>query len=264
MAFLTVRPADVEPTLAFFGAAHCERRDRMVQVGAQDCWKDRRDEGEPRVELYIAHDADLARRAAYLQAEVDPTAAMREIGALVGYPPCCVEAFARQDDRANNSRNRYESQARTLAPDGSTHAPWPWELNNLHTMIVPFYPCSYRCERALAWACACLAEMARVHPAVVAALRAALARPVLYFDHDHQLVLDGEYVDGRVSYSAVALTESAPPQLTALAAALRLGNQLSLDDRRLRVERDGRPVLNLTRTDPALGFIAPFGAGNLQ
>lgn len=264
VAFLTVRPADVEPTLAFFGAAHCERRDRMVQVGAQDCWKDRRDEGEPRVELYIAHDADLARRAAYLQAEVDPTAAMREIGALVGYPPCCVEAFARQDDRANNSRNRYESQARTLAPDGSTHAPWPWELNNLHTMIVPFYPCSYRCERALAWACACLAEMARVHPAVVAALRAALARPVLYFDHDHQLVLDGEYVDGRVSYSAVALTESAPPQLTALAAALRLGNQLSLDDRRLRVERDGRPVLNLTRTDPALGFIAPFGAGNLQ
>ncbi len=188
VAFLTVRPDDVDRTLAYFGGAPCERRERRVRIGAQDRWLDRRDEGEPRVELYIARDADLARRAAHLQAEVDPTAALREIGELVGYPPCCVDAFARQDDRANNSRNRYESQARTRAPGGSTPIPWPWELNNLHTMIVPFYPCSYRCEPALAWARACLAEMARTHPAFVDELRAVLARPVLYFDHDHQLV----------------------------------------------------------------------------
>ena len=101
--------------------------------------------------------------------------------------------------------------------DGTTPIPWPWELNNLHTMIVPFYPCSYRCERALAWARACLTEMARTHPAFVDELRAVLARPVLYFDHDHQLVFDGEAAVDTVAYRAVVLTPSAPPLLGALA-----------------------------------------------
>ena len=261
VAFLTVRPDDVDRTLAFFGDVHHERRERRVQVGAQDCWTDRRDEGEPRVELYIARDAELARRAAYLQAEVDPTAAIGEIGALVGYPPCCVEAFAQQDDRANNSRNRYHSQARTLRPDGSTPTPWPWELNNLHTMVVPFYPCSYRCTAALAWARSCLEEMTRAHPALAGELRTTLAQPVLYFDHDHQLVLDGECADGRVAYRAVKRLESASPQLAALGAAIGRGDRLSFNDRQLIVERSGEILLRLVRTDPALGFIAPFGAG---
>jgi hypothetical protein len=260
VVFLTVPPEDVERTLSFFGDAHCERRHRRVRVEAQDRWTDQREEGEPRVELYIARDAGLARQAAHLQAEVDPTRAARELGALVGYPACCVDAFARQDDRANNSHNRYHSQARTLAPDASTQAPWPWELNNLHTMIVPFYPCSYRCERALAWARAALAEMARVYPAFEEELRAALARPVLYFDHEHQLVLDGECAGGRVAYRGVAVPRPSSPQLSALAAAVGRGDGLSFDDRYLRVERDGEVILRLERTDPALGFIAPFGA----
>jgi hypothetical protein len=148
-----------------------------------------------------------------------------------------------------------------LRPDGSSQTPWPWELNNLHTMIVPFYPCSYRCQAALAWARACLEEMARSRPAFVNELRTTLAQPVLYFDHDHQLVLDGEYADGRIAYSCVRQLESASLQLTALAAAINRGSQLSLDDRELVVERSGEIVLRLLRTDPALGFLAPFGAG---
>ena len=230
-----------------------------MRVGAQDRWTDRRDEGEVHVELYIAADPALAQRAAHFQAEVDPTRALVELGTLVGYPPCCVEAFARQDDRANNSRNRYCSHARTLASDGSTRAPWPWELNNLHSVIVPFYPCSYRCDRALAWARTALAESARVHPTYAGELRAVLARPVLYFDHEHQVVFDGEVVDGTVTYRAVALAPSPSSQLAVLAAAFGRGERLSLDDRYLLVERGTQMVLRLERTDPGLGFIAPFG-----
>jgi hypothetical protein len=229
-----------------------------VHVAAQDRWTDRRDQGEPRVELYIARDAALARRMAVLQAEADPSAAIRELGDLAGYPPCCVDAFARQDERANNSRNRYQSAART--PDGATGGPWPWELNNLYTMTVPFYPCSYRCAHALEWARAALAEMARAHPDAVAALRNELARPVLYFDHEHQLVLDGALVEDKVAYRSVALPSSASAQFVPLAAAIGRGDRVSLDDRRLVVERHGLVVLRLDRTDPGLGFIAPFGA----
>ena len=255
VAFLTVRPEEVARTLAYFGDAASEQRERRVRVEAQDRWSDRRDEGEPRVELYIARDRALARRMAYLQAEVDPTQALRELGALAGYPACCVDAFARQDDRANNSRNRYCTQARTPLDE----APWPWELNNLHTMTVAFFPCSYRCAAALTWARAALAEMARVHPEAVRALRDSLARPVLYFDHEHQVVFAGTATAGVVVYRSVALPRPAAPAMAGLAAALACGNRLRFDDDALRVGRGDEDVLVLERTDPGLGFIAPFG-----
>src|SRR5262249_15402643 len=145
-------------------------------------------------------------------------------------------AFAQQDDRANNSRNRYWSHARTMAVDGSTPTPWPWELNNLHTVIAPFYPCTYRCERALAWVRAVLAELEHTHPASLDALRAALAQPVLYFDHEHQLVLDGEGDATAVTYRGVVPTQSPSAELATLAGAIALGKRLTLVDDCLLVE----------------------------
>jgi hypothetical protein len=257
VAFLTVAPADVERTVGYFGDAHCERRDRLVSVGVQDRWTDRRDEGEPRVELFISRDAALARRAAHLQAEVDPSEAIRELGELVGYPSCCVEAFAAQDDRSNNSLNRYQSWGRTLAAGAA--APWPWQLNNLHAVVAPFYPCTYLCERALAWACAALAEMGKVHPDAVARLAEVLARPVLYFDHDHQMVLDGASDGERVVYRAVSLPHPAAEAFARLAGSIGAGEALRLGDDALVVERAGHEILRLDRTDPGLGFVAPFG-----
>jgi hypothetical protein len=257
VAFLTVRPDTVERALAGFGDVHCVRRERRVEIGSQDRWTDRRDQGEARIELYIARERELAERAAHWQAEGDPTRSVKELGALFGYPPCCIDAFARQDDRANNSRNRYYGHARTLAPDGTTR-PWPWELNNLHTLIVPFYPCTYRCQMALGWARAALAALAREHPPVADALHAALARPVLYFDHDHQLAFDGEWTGAGIAYRTVALAPGSSAPLADLAAAIARGNRLIFDDRALVVERDGQTVCHLERTDPALGFIAPF------
>jgi hypothetical protein len=260
VVFLTVRPEDVERTVAAFGGVYCERRDRRVQIGSQDQWVDRRDAGEPRVELYLSHDPVLARRAAAYQADADPTRAVRELGALLGYPHCCVDAFAAQDDRANNSRNRYWTHARSTAPDGSTSLPWPWQLNNLFAVIAPFYPCSYRCAHALAWVCATLGELERVEPAIVAALRAVLARPVLYFDHEHQLVFDGECPSPTtITYRSVAVPPFADRGLHALVTAVARGNRLTFTDEALEVTGSRGPVLQLGRTDPALGVIAPFG-----
>lgn len=258
VAFLTVHPQDEAQTLAWFGNAHHERRQRRVQVATQDRWVDRRDLGEERVELYISRDAELARRAAYLQAEVDPSLALHELGELVGYPPCCVEAFAQQEDRANNSANRYHTWARTLTPDSSRQGPWPWQLNNLHTMIAPFYPCSYRCPDALAWVHKALAELGAVYPDYLASLRSALARPALYFDHEHQLVLDGACQGEELTYRAVAWSS---PRLSPLAAAIASGSRLLFGDQTLVVERGGRVLWRWQRTDPALGFVAPFADG---
>jgi hypothetical protein len=259
VVFLTVEPAEVERTLGWFGDVHCERRRRLVSVSAQDRWDDRRDQGETRVELYLSRDPALARRAAHLQAEVDPSEAIRELGELVGYPSCCVEAFAEQEDRANNSLNRYCSWSRTVASQPPPSAPWPWQLNNLYTVVAPFYPCTYRCEHALRWSVAALREMEREHPEQTEALRSLLARPVLYFDHDHQLVFDGRASGGIVEYGAIALCGPPSRELASFAALVGSGNRLVLDDGLLRIERDGRTVASLDRTDPALGFVAPFG-----
>jgi len=257
VAFLTVRPAEVERTLAWFGDVHCERRDRRVQVTAQDRWQDRRDLGEERVELYLSRDPELARRAAYLQAEVDPSAALREIGELVGYPPCCVEAFAAQDDRSNNSLNRYLSWSRT-APGA---AAWPWQLNNLHTVVAPFYPCSYRCSAALAWAEAALDELDKAYPGAVGALRRALGQPLLYFDHERQVVFDGVANGDTISYGSLSVPGWAPAPFRRFAAVLAGGDRLYFGDDELTVERAGAVVASFPRTDPGLGFVAPFAAG---
>lgn len=254
VAFLTALPADVEAIVASFGAVHVERRQRRVQVGPQDAWIDRRDVGEARVELYLSRDPALAARAARLQTEGDPSASLRELGDLMGYPPCCVEAFAAQADRHNNTQNRYATAARTAAA-----SPWPWELANLHTMLIPCYPCSYACAAARDLARSALAAMDAAHPGKREALRAALARPALYFDHERQIVLHGEARGDTVRYAGVSVPEGTAAGFASFAGALGLGDELTLDDAALVVRAGGREVIRLRRTDPGLGFLAPFG-----
>ena len=154
------------------------------------------------------------------------------------------------------------SHARTQNSDGSP-VTWPWQLNNLHTVISPFYPCSYRCEHALAYARASLSQLALSYPECASALRLYLSLPVLYFDHEHQLILDGAPDPSNprhVHYRALYTLESASPELASFAAALSHGDSLLLDDQTLKVQRGPDRLITLPRTDPALGLIAPFGA----
>lgn len=252
VAFLTVAPSEVEATVASFGDVHVERRERRVEVGLQDAWTDRRDRGEPRVELYLSRDRALSERAAALQADGDPSASLGELGRLLGYPACCVAAFARRADRSNNTRNRYATAAATRAED------WPWQANNLHTVLAPWYPCRYDCPETIARVDAALAAMNAEGSGTSAAYAALLAQPVLYFTHERQLLLDGARDGDGVSYRGVSIPPSSVG-LGALGDAIALGDRLVLDGSALVVTAAGREVMRLSRTDPALGFLAPFG-----
>jgi hypothetical protein len=222
VAFLKVAPERAAAVLATFGPLHLERRDR----GA---W----------VELYLSHDPASARRAMELQS-ADPSAHLRELGALLGYPRCCVEAFAAQPHRGDDAQNRRATFART--PPGGE--PWPWPLDNLVVMPVPFFPCTYRCEPALAWARTALAAGGAAD-----GLRPFLARPVLFLG-EGQAVLLGARVE---------TPPGAPPVVAALAGALALGDDWRLEEDALRVRRHGREVFALARLDPARSFLASFG-----
>jgi len=250
VAFLTMLPERESEIRSLFDAdVHVERRTRNVHIDSQDRWTDDRQSGTPRVELYVSRDPELARRAAALQAETDPSAQLRALGELMGYPACCVDAFAKSSDRANNTRNRYATAART-----TSEGPWPWELNNFAAMLVPFFPCRYDCEAALSFARGTLAEMARSRQDVVDVLARWLSKPVLYFDHDHQITLDGSGTTARVAFDGVGVPAHAAGA-SELAHALASGRELLWNGDVL----DLVDTFTLRRVDPMLGFLAPFG-----
>jgi MoaA/NifB/PqqE/SkfB family radical SAM enzyme/predicted dehydrogenase len=260
VAFLTVRPDEEAAIRSAVSGYAVERRERGVWVEAQDRWVDDRTRGEPRIELYISADSAAAAEAARLQAEGDPSRCIDELGALMGYPECCVRAFGLLDDRSNNSRNRYSTAARTTGVGA-----WPWELNNLFVAIIPFFPCSYRCARALAHARATLAAAEREEAGLTARLHSVLARPVLYFDHEHQVILDGttdlaDDADDADGAGVVQVRGASVPPWTSVtmaefAGVLGAAGSLELTDAELRAG-----ALTLRRTNPALGFLAPFDA----
>jgi hypothetical protein len=258
VAFLTVEPGEVERTLAPFGDVHVVRRERRVAVGAQDAWDDRRDRGAPRVELYVSRERALAERAAELQADGNPSAALDELGALLGYPRCCVEAFAALPDRRNNTAHRYAAAHRTRT------FPWPGSLSNLFVVVLPWYVCRYDCAPSRERVSAALAALDAAHPGERARVEALLHQPVLYFTHDHQLVLDGiaEHTrDGvRVRHRGAA-RPSCASSLGRLGGVIAAGDELELDHHRLVVRRGGAVLTSLERTDPGLGFVAPFVRG---
>jgi len=122
------------------------------------------------------------RRAAHLRAQAG---AMRDLGALLGYPPCCVEAFLEVGPMTDNRGPVAAAAARTTRFE-------PW-LNNLdlatfHT--ISFFPCRYDCPRALELAERVDREVLRTRALRVAALR-RFARARLYVDERRQLIFDG-------------------------------------------------------------------------
>ncbi len=253
VAFVTVAAAAVDATIAQFAGAHVVRRERRVDIGPQDRWRDDRARGAPRVELYLARDPALARRAAALQTD-DPSRHAEELGALLGYPSCCVRAFAAQAERGDNSLNRYLAAARTDAAP----TPWPWQLNDLHLRLIAFYPCSYRCPAARAVADATVAAIATAHPGAPAELTEALSASALYLDHDHQLWLTGAEGTDTIRYRAVAAvgTGRALPALVRVFAA---GDRLRISDDRLEILAGARQLATLARSLGVGGVLARFG-----
>jgi hypothetical protein len=236
VVFLSVSPAAVDATLAHFPGAHAERL-----------------EGQARVALYISHDAALARRSSRLHSETAESASLSELGALMGYPPCCIDAFARQDERSNDTRNRYQTAART------TGARWHPELNNFGVMALSFFPCSYRCDEAQRQARRVFEALSSVEPGLTRSLERFLRGPLLYFEHGQFLRFEGQAIAANeVRYAAVAAPRTAAQELRELASSLACGDHLVLDETRFSVSKGGCRLFELERREPALGLLAPF------
>ena len=110
------------------------------------------------------------------------------MGALMGYPACCVRAFAAQADRGDNLQN--ERMTLRRAPGATLHP----LLNRLaHLRLVSHHPCSADCAASVAVAEAVLARLAAISPEAAEGVRAALADAVLLLDYERRVRLRGAF-----------------------------------------------------------------------
>jgi hypothetical protein len=124
--------------------------------------------------VYVGRDPAALREAARAEVARD----VRTAGRLLGYPPCCVEAFADDPRRANA-----ELVARALAATRGRPNPRLDCLDLAVFHYVSWMPCAFDCAPSGAYADRTAAKIAERHPAFVAAIDRALAvRRILILD----------------------------------------------------------------------------------
>ena len=189
--------------------------------------------------LYVARTAEHAGALRDAEEAVLPGASgapdarerHREVGRLLGFPPCCVEAFLARLDRGVD---RLDARgpgglAEDYVAARSAWVPRPDARVNpllmaVRAQLVSFYPCRYDCPEAVGVAEALRAVLERRQPAAAAALLALLSRPVAIApDGARALLVLGGALDGAVIARAVAPRRSdakSDPRDVALADTL--------------------------------------------
>lgn len=117
--------------------------------------------------------------------------AVREMGDLMGYPACCVEAFAAQALRGDNLDNERATFLR--APGAALH-PLLHRLGAAR--LVSHHPCAPNCSASVSIAELVLERLGALDQEAASWARAELVRPVLSLDYARRIVLDGAWREG--------------------------------------------------------------------
>ena len=165
-----------------------------------------------RVTLYVSREEQAAQRARDLDRMAaddvdchDPV----ELGRLLGYPGCCIDAFASLERRWPN-RMPIEAASRR----SERFLP---RLNNValdRFAWIAWFPCSYDCEPSARLADAAADVLDARSPGLVDALDGLLCMPRVWRDDQHQAVLIGARRDGPETIrfdNLVPLAEAWPP-----------------------------------------------------
>ena len=176
--YLVVPRADVERLVARYGHSTIVERADHIALD-QHSGERTYGVGEQVVHLFIGEEA---ARAGALWDDGGSSRHIDELGALMGYPPCCVRAFHAMANRRINAAFPYVTAARTAALGGRFDP----LLDVTSTRLVPFVPCTYGCEAAIEWA-------RRVAHAAAIERR---GRVVLYFDEARSIAFEHATIDG--------------------------------------------------------------------
>ena len=161
------------------------------------------------IHLFFSRD-DSADRAADLERRFSAAEAGRggmganvfahDLGRLLGYPDCCIEAFAAAGKDASTADLLAAAQARSASFD--------WRLNCVDprspVTLIPHLPCRFDCAPSVALADRVLAALPALFPFLGGATRRLLSRTALLFDNDVALFDGTADADGLgISYRSV-------------------------------------------------------------
>lgn len=151
-------------------------------------------EGKGHAIVAVARTEEDLEEAIRLQRARD----VRAMGAWMGYPACCVEAFLAQPDRRDNVENERWTLRRTA------EAPLDARLARLgRVRLVSHHPCRADCAPSIAIAERALERVRAVSPEDAARIEASLARATLFLDHARAALLDGRWDGERFVLEAI-------------------------------------------------------------
>lgn len=179
--YLVLTPSELAAARARHPDAHVETEADRVSIDAASGARAYGD-GVPVVHAFLAADRSDARRAADAWRQ-GSSRNVRELGALMGYPPCCTAAFAALASRRDNAALVHVTAARTTALAARFAPP----LNVAVHRWVPFTPCVFSCPAAVRWSERVLSTL---EPTARGAADRALGRAVYYVDEAHAVVFD--------------------------------------------------------------------------
>lgn len=193
----------------------------------------------------------------------------REAGALLGYPSCCVEHFAQVSSRSHEARQGInEALLRSLwRRTPQRHLALPWQTSLFaDDNLLSFYPCSFRCSEALAWADQVLAAVEADDLIRAAAIHQACARPVLFFRLPFFVLFDGRVEQGSLFYRRFAVNTFGSPatrRLQRLFCAdigrlLLAGDRLTVTRSEISIARGDRLVGRLSKDHPEACLLLDF------
>lgn len=139
--------------------------------------------------LLFARDADTLAEALALERIATSAAghqrriAESRLGALLGYPGCCIHAHANAQDQGEDACFR-----RLLAEPDPDGLPAGNNLFVLSHQLISHFPCSLRCDASRALADAALAALTTARPEHGRALGTLLASPITVWDRFRFLI----------------------------------------------------------------------------
>ncbi len=170
-----------------FAAAIVERHDLDATGGHHR-------DGESHAIVAVAVDEPTLAQVLALQRARDTPA----MGALMGYPPCCIEAFHAQPDRRDNVENERWTLRRS--GDAPVHA-LATRLGRIR--LVSHHCCRVDCAPSIAMGERAIERIAALSPDGAAWARSALGKTALFVDHARAAVLEGRTSGARVEVESI-------------------------------------------------------------
>lgn len=221
-----------------------------------------RDEG-PLVTVYASR-GDEGLKLQRL--ERDSRDAIVDAGALLGFPPCCVQAFAATFERARRDQDTINDDAVRALLAATSDIPGRQALDPLHDLdLLAFYPCGPRCDAAMRFAARTYDALTAARPETAARARAELGDATLFWRLPFYVVLHNARGAGAgVRYDGASLHTFPDGEVARIQRlfgglvlpALDLGDHVALEDGAIVVSRGDALVARL----PPRRTTVPAGA----